>query len=656
MGNLKKRIIMSKQFVLCMVSDSQTREKLLTDLTTVLEKVYTAIPVNPDSQALDEYKELLEDGTEIPLVIIDCHFSKNAGREFLKKLRTFSPNSIFLLIFDHKNFNLAQDFSAHFDLCRLIKKPWQTDVLWFTIHEALKSYERELDSRKQLREMRTISEKAQQERQIIDKLSRILNEKITELVDQQQELEQISKELNVTTIEKIMIEQEAIKLSKTLSTLKNSLKNNLFIRSILHSIVNILQIQFSIDRRENKILDQLEKEIAFTLNELNDNYNKLVIKKELYDLQHLITGKLIQQRKKSELNLHKSLFGYVKAVQCTLLGETVNFTSRPCHLLGVLKKVKEKYKEILESDTLGKKIDFVIELHNPDIYLNILDFSLINIIENLLTNSIRKVLEDISKKEKWIKISSYEEIINNKEYTVLKWMDNGPGISEDRKKSIFEGDTDKQEKGDHGVGLSDIKISIEAVGGFISEVGVYKKGATFLMGLPKADKIEEINFDEDLENGIKFSFPARMLEKKLLVVTDDKMLLKDYQDFFKNCGLKEAAGAFDEKQALDLILSGQFIPDLLIIDMENDNRLQYSLPEQLKIKNHTIPTIIISANLRQKGKNNDDLLRLEKSGVRDIMEKPANLKLLFEHVTRILAEKPVSTGSQKKKRNNSQRN
>ncbi|MBN1798650.1 MAG: response regulator [Spirochaetales bacterium] len=623
---------MNKQTILYIADEEHIKDKLLTDLSAAVDENHTLKYLQCGESGLKACKKLLENDAEIPIVTVDTLQFKKVNIEFFQQLSTLLHQSIFILFADQKNNQGIRQLTAQMKLYRIIKKPYRIDYLRLAIQEALTSYRNQKEHNHHARELKAVKEKALQERKIIDRLSKILNEKIDELEDHQKELEQISKELNVTTIEKILIEQEAARMSKTLSDLKNNLKNNLFVRSVLHSIVNMLQIQFSIDRRENAIIKQLSKKIELLLTEMNNsNFNKLLIKKQLHDTQQLITSKLDQQRKKNELNLHKTLFGYVKAVQRTLMGEIVYFTSKPCYLLGALKKVKEKYKEILENDTARSKINFIIRLHNSDIYLKILDFSLINIIENLLTNSIRKIIENPNKNENWIKVTSYEEVIDTQEYTIIKWMDNGPGIEEQRKKTIFQGDSDKLEEGDHGIGLSDIKITIESLGGFIREEGVFGKGAVFVIGFPKVYEYEEIDYDEDFDNGVKLMFPAGAAAKKILIVEDDKVILDSYIEFFNKCGLKRVTGALDGKEALNLILAKQYIPDLLITDIEMKNMNGYTLLEQLKTQGFSISTIVISGILFNKNDStHSDLDKLEKLGVKEVIEKPTNYKLLFE--------------------------
>jgi sensor histidine kinase regulating citrate/malate metabolism len=149
-----------------------------------------------------------------------------------------------------------------------------------------------------------------------------------------------------------------------------------------------------------------------------------------------------------------------------------------------VERVRIKYREILAGGKDGRPVQFTLEPVAGEVKIWMYDFALINIVENLLTNSIRKVLA-ADRPERWIKLEVSEDRRPNETFTLLTWSDNGGGVAEARKRSIFEGDSDKTEDGDHGVGLSDVKSTIESAGGFIREQGVPGEGAIFVLGFPK---------------------------------------------------------------------------------------------------------------------------------------------------------------------------
>ncbi|RPJ03677.1 MAG: hybrid sensor histidine kinase/response regulator, partial [Spirochaetaceae bacterium] len=354
------------------------------------------------------------------------------------------------------------------------------------------------------------------------------------------------------------------------------------------------------------------------------------------NIHNIATGKLIQQRRKTELNIHKTMTGYIKAVQRSLMGETIYFNTRPTHLMSMVNRVKQKYREILEDKSGGINIAFDTVVHTPDVYIGVLDFALINILENLLTNSIRKVHES-KKKEQWIHLSTGEETIDGEDYTVCRWEDNGTGVIPGRKQSIFDGDSDKTEEGDHGIGLRDIKNTVESSGGFIREEGVAGEGALFIIGFPKVTKVEEIDYDEDLEEEV-LCFPAVYKQKKIFVVDDDMQILSLFKGFLQKAGIQDVTAFTRVDDALAAVKKASPCPDMVITDLEMEPLNGLAFVKKLKDSGISVPVLVVSGILFHGTPTDYSLLReLNMLGVRDIVRKPVDFIELFDKMQRILA-------------------
>ncbi|RPJ07260.1 MAG: response regulator, partial [Spirochaetaceae bacterium] len=243
-----------KPVILCVDDERVIIESLRTELGEILGDSYVVEISESGEEALELCRDLIHEGREIPVVICDYIMPKMKGDELLAEMHILSPATKTILLTGQATTDGVTNAVNSADLYRYIAKPWEPEDLAITLREAIKSFRQELDLDQRIRELENEREKVVKERKVIDTLSKILNEKISELEIQKRELEQISRELNITTIEKILIEQEAEKMSRTLTALENSLTNNLFIRSVLHSLVNMLQIQLSVDRRENSII------------------------------------------------------------------------------------------------------------------------------------------------------------------------------------------------------------------------------------------------------------------------------------------------------------------------------------------------------------------------------------------------------------------
>ncbi|HEQ72658.1 MAG TPA: response regulator [Spirochaetia bacterium] len=618
------------QVILCIEDEQLILHTLVKEVQDVVGDAVQVEGASGGRAALDVFDDLLGKDGEFPIAISDYLMPDVNGDEVLAEIHRRSPMTKTILLTGKANIEGVGNAVNRAGLYHYITKPWEREDLALTVKEALKSYRQEKDLLNRLHDLEDERSKVLRERKVIDTLSRILTDKIEELEKQKGELEEVSKELNITTVEKLLIEQEAEKMSRLLSSLQNNLKNNLFIRSVLHSLVNMLQIQFSIDKRENRLVDEIRETVRLVTEKLGQTAPP-----ELVTLNNELLPRISYQRKKTELNVHKSLTGYVKAVQRSLLGESVYFSAKPTNLTVIVSRVRQKYREILEDKKRGL-IRFTLELHQDDVHLCVFDFALITIIENLLTNSIRKVLES-KKTPMWIKLVTFEERIRNDVFTMLKWMDSGTGVEENRKKTIFEGDSDKTEEGDHGVGLSDIRNTVESVGGFVRETGVYGEGAVFLLGFPKVEKAEEIDFDKEIEEEQSFVFPKEMQRKAVFIVEDHINVARDLREFLQNAGIRKVEIFSSGKKVLDRLQETNGRPDLILTDLEMEPVDGGHLIESLRKRKIEVPVLVVSGMLfKDDPAGYARLIELNKLGVRDVVTKPVDFAELFEKLKRIL--------------------
>lgn len=590
--------------IVCVEAEEEARDKLEKQLAKEVGLSYEVRSFLKGNDAFKFCESALKAGFEIPLLLTALRLPDLLGDELLLRLQHLSPMTKTILLLEPADLALATAQAEAVGLYRYLSKPWQEADLSLTVREALKSYFQEKDLKERLNELETERLKVMRERKVIDTLSKILTDKIEEIEKQKAEIEEVSKELNITTVEKFLIEQEAEKLSQRLSSLQNNLKNNLFLRSILHTIVNMLQVQFTIDKQEDTLLAEGEKFI---------NKNNIQVLNYLTDKFFPSLKKL---RRKTELNLHKSLTAYVKAVQRSLLGQAVYSSPRPTLLLPIVNRVMQKYKDVLEDKKHGYSIQFQVALHDENLALGLYDFALISIIENLLTNSIRKVLEG-KKPEMWIRLESYEERKKTETFIVLKWMDNGTGVEPERKLSIFAGDSDKTEEGDHGIGLCDIKNSIEAVGGFVQEVGTYGQGAIFLLGFPKLK--HGTSEEEQLEL-------SSLVYKTVLIASEDEMAINKLEEALNKLGLTQLEIWAEADALLKRLAENTKKPDLIIVDESlpwggNGNLVAYLRQQypQLAL------IVLLASEIQRDPQGYTKLIELDKLGLADIIFKTSSL-------------------------------
>ncbi|MBN2442625.1 MAG: response regulator, partial [Spirochaetales bacterium] len=487
------------------------------------------------------------------------------------------------------------------NLYRYIEKPWSRVDLALTVKEALRSFYQDKHLEIKTRE--------------IEEQNAVLKRKI--------------KELKNTRIEKE-------KINRQLRCLQNDQMNNLMIRRVLHSLVNMLQIKLINAGKETLLLKKIETYFMQLQEILKENSQAGEI---FAHIHALIFSELFNYRKIIGFTIHDAMASYVRAVQRSLKGETVQYTEKTTYVSSVFRVVKEKYSGILDDKDNNLVIDFSLEMDTPDVGIKILDIYLINIFENLLTNSIRKVSKNEG--EKWIKITIREKKIGDNPFTIIYWTDNGPGVEQSRKKIIFEGDSDKTEEGDHGIGLSDIKMTVEALGGFIKETGIFGEGARFIMGLPKIEEEDDEEGRPDPESGAhQLEFDPQVKNKKILVVDDDKEIVAAYEDFFSHAGIKDINHAYDGKTALELLSRGDYVPDLLITDIDMKMLDGYGLIKGLAALGNDIPVLVVSGTLRGENEDAvDKVAALYKLGIKDTIDKPIDFQVLFDKTQEILLQK-----------------
>ncbi len=220
---------------------------------------------------------------------------------------------------------------------------------------------------------------------------------------------------------------------------------DLFTHDIRNILQNILLANNIIEQTNNK-----EKNID-NLTEIFD-----LIKEQVLRGENLISN----VTKLSEIR--KSLFPIQSVELRNILDSTIN-------------NIKKMYEH--------KKI--IVKFPEIDLSVNANDL-LKNIFENLLINAIIHNKNDPI--EVWIKTSRFE--FNQTPYIKIEFMDNGIGISDDRKKEIFITREEEAYKFRTGLGLSLIKKIIESYKGKIwvedRIKGDSSKGINFILLIPES--------------------------------------------------------------------------------------------------------------------------------------------------------------------------
>ena len=141
----------------------------------------------------------------------------------------------------------------------------------------------------------------------------------------------------------------------------------------------------------------------------------------------------------------------------------------------------------LQNTSYEKKINTRIESKKKKFYIRADDF-LTDIFENLLSNAVKHNQQ--SEVDLLVKVSEVRE--NQMNLIKMEFIDNGVGIADDRKASVFKRNfKDSDDVRGFGIGLSLVKKIVDSYGGQIwvedRIKGDPSKGSNFILLLPEAN-------------------------------------------------------------------------------------------------------------------------------------------------------------------------
>ncbi|KKN54579.1 hypothetical protein LCGC14_0590780 [marine sediment metagenome] len=216
----------------------------------------------------------------------------------------------------------------------------------------------------------------------------------------------------------------------------------------------------------NNILQNIQASAELSSLYLN-NPEKLHTIKELYEII------------KEQISRGGKLIGNVRKI--THIEET-EIPLKKIELNNVLSKAIEFLKNSYQSRNINIRVGSSVK----KIYGKVNDFVL-DVFENLLINSVHH--NDQPRIE--IEVSISRNQVENKKFIRMEFKDNGIGISDYRKKSIFlKGTKQNQRTKGMGLGLSLVKKIIDSYEGSIwvedRIKGDYKLGSNFILLIPEA--------------------------------------------------------------------------------------------------------------------------------------------------------------------------
>jgi class 3 adenylate cyclase/CheY-like chemotaxis protein len=131
---------MKKPVIICIDDEQTVLSSLKRELKVVLGDEFEVETAMGGIDALELLEELLEEGSEIALVISDYIMPDLKGDEVLRRIHEVSPKTLKIMLTGQASLEGVTNAINSAQLYRYIAKPWQRDDLNLTVKEAIKSY------------------------------------------------------------------------------------------------------------------------------------------------------------------------------------------------------------------------------------------------------------------------------------------------------------------------------------------------------------------------------------------------------------------------------------------------------------------------------------------------------------------------------------
>ncbi|MDY6782992.1 MAG: PAS domain S-box protein [Cyanobacteriota bacterium] len=129
-----------KLFIICIDDEPTVLESLSRELSSEFGDNFELETAISGIEALELVEELLQEGSEIAVVITDYMMPDLKGDEVLKKIHNISPKTLTIMLSGQATLNGVTNAVNRASLYRYLEKPWQYRELKETVKEALNLY------------------------------------------------------------------------------------------------------------------------------------------------------------------------------------------------------------------------------------------------------------------------------------------------------------------------------------------------------------------------------------------------------------------------------------------------------------------------------------------------------------------------------------
>lgn len=188
---------MEKPVIICIDDEVTVIDSLKIELKRAIGDRCIVETAEGGEDAIALVEELLQEGTEVAVVLSDYIMPDIRGDEVLKRIHTLSPDTLTILLTGQADLEAIGNAIKYAKLYRYIAKPWRSDDLKLTVVEALHSY---LQTKKLMEQNLKLQQLNRELERLTEEQSRIIAERTAALEQANRELQRLANSDGLTQL------------------------------------------------------------------------------------------------------------------------------------------------------------------------------------------------------------------------------------------------------------------------------------------------------------------------------------------------------------------------------------------------------------------------------------------------------------------------
>ncbi|NJK48723.1 response regulator [Candidatus Gracilibacteria bacterium] len=131
---------MKKPVVLCVDDEATIRDSLRIELRKSLGRECSIETAASGEEALEIFAELMEEGYEVAVAIVDYTMPKMTGIELCKRIQEIAPKTLKIMLTGESDVRILMSGFKEAGLHRYLVKPWKSEFLQTLVANGLKAY------------------------------------------------------------------------------------------------------------------------------------------------------------------------------------------------------------------------------------------------------------------------------------------------------------------------------------------------------------------------------------------------------------------------------------------------------------------------------------------------------------------------------------